>query len=133
MKTAYLLDASAALAFLNQETGARAVEKLLTTADCYISAVNFQEVIFRLVRVGVPPKDAVEALHALDLTVVPFTGELAADARLTAASREHGLSLGDRCCLLTALHNGWVAVTAERVWEKLTGSFSGLMIHSIRK
>jgi len=61
-----------------------------------------------------------EDLAALGLAVVNFTPE---DAELAAwlwTNTKHlGLSLGHRCCLVTARRLGIPAVTADRDWEKL--------------
>jgi PIN domain nuclease of toxin-antitoxin system len=40
-------------------------------------------------------------------------------ARLSSATRQAGLSLGDCFCLATAQHLGAAAMTADRAWSRL--------------
>ncbi len=115
----YVLDASAVLALLNQETGKERVEAVL--ADSAISAVNYCEVLGKLIDAGLPEKDARESIELLSIEVVPFDTDM---ARLTAVLRpttkKLGLSLGDRSCLALGLaRRDSIVVTAERVWAKL--------------
>lgn len=114
----YILDSSAVLALINEETGASAVEKLLSQS--VISSVNLAEVIARLALEGVPARDAFQAVSDLVQEVVSFEAEDAQGAgALAFVTRPHGLSLGDRACLATAARLRLEAVTADRVWGKL--------------
>lgn len=114
----YVLDASAVLALLNQETGKERVEAVLP--DSCIGAVNYCEVLGKLIDAGMPEQDARESIELLNVEVVGFDTDL---ARLTAVLRSTtkklGLSLGDRSCLALALARRNTAVTAERAWAKL--------------
>jgi len=114
----YVLDASAVLALLNQETGKERVEAVL--ADSCVGAVNYCEVLGKLIDAGLPEEDARESVEMLNVEVVDFDVDL---ARLAAVLRQRtkklGLSLGDRSCLALALARRNTAVTAERVWAKL--------------
>jgi ribonuclease VapC len=59
-------------------------------------------------------------LEALGLEILPFTAALAeTTARLRSATRQAGLSLGDRACLALAAVLGLPAVTADRIWPDL--------------
>ncbi len=114
----YALDASAVLALLNQETGKDRVEAIL--ADSVISAVNYSEVIGKLIDAGLPEKDARESVDLLGLEVAGFDAEMARlAASLRQMTRKVGLSLGDRCCLALGLARRNTVVTAERAWVKL--------------
>ncbi|MDQ3755864.1 MAG: type II toxin-antitoxin system VapC family toxin [Acidobacteriota bacterium] len=114
----YVLDASAVLALLNQEPGQDRVEAVL--ADSCIGAVNYCEVLGKLIDAGLSEEDATESVELLNLEVVPFDADT---ARLTAVLRpttkKLGLSLGDRSCLALALARRNTALTAERAWAKL--------------
>lgn len=114
----YVLDASAVLALLNQETGKERVETLL--ADACIGTINYCEVLGKLIDAGMPEQDAWESVDLLNVEVVGFDADL---ARLTAvlrpSTKKLGLSLGDRSCLALALARRNTAVTAERAWAKL--------------
>ncbi len=113
-----VLDASALLALLNDETGAEIVKGSLP--DALISTVNLAEVVTRLSLIGMPGEQIREILTLLGLGIVPFDEEQAFLAGLFAA-RTHslGLSLGDRACLALASATGSTAVTADRVWKNL--------------
>jgi PIN domain nuclease of toxin-antitoxin system len=116
--TKVVLDASAVLALLNDEAGAEQVRPLLGSA-C-MSAVNLSEAAGWLQTSGLPAAASEEALGALGIEIVPFesTAALVA-AGLQTKTRAHGLSLGDRACLATAMQLGLPAVTADRQWLKL--------------
>jgi PIN domain nuclease of toxin-antitoxin system len=114
----WVLDASAVLAFLQGEPGAARLEARL--ARSAICSVNLAEVAGKLLDVGMPEPEAREAVEALGLTVVAFDEELAwRAALLRSAGRRHGLSLGDRACLATALTLGRPVVGCDRAWCEL--------------
>lgn len=113
-----VLDASAVLAFLNQEAGADAVAGYLGAAA--ISAVNLAEVISRLSDRGLDPEQCHEVVSKLGLRVVAFDEASAfAAGGLRASARDAGLSLGDRACLGLARASRCAAVTADRTWMRL--------------
>ena len=91
-----VLDASAILAILQEEPGADALRPVLPRS--LVSSVNIAEVLAKLVRDGMPLREAVAAMAALHLEEVPFD---AADAQRSAAYVAKGISLGDRCFLAT--------------------------------
>ena len=114
----YVLDASAVLALLNQEPGKERVEALL--ADSVISAINYCEVLGKLIDAGLSEEDAQESIDLLGIECLDFDLEL---ARLAAALRpttkKLGLSLGDRSCLALGIARHSIIVTAERAWGRL--------------
>ena len=113
-----VLDASALLALLNDETGADMVRELLP--DALISTVNLAEVVTRLSLLGMAGEQIREVLTLLGLNMVPFDEEQAFLAGSFAAQTHSlGLSLGDRACLALASGTGATAVTADRVWKSL--------------
>lgn len=93
-----VLDASALLAFLNEEAGADIVERALGDG-AWMSAANWAEVMTKVVDVGLAPdavRDELERLGILGkaLRVVPVTEDDAmAIARLRPLTRAQGLSL----------------------------------------
>ena len=112
------LDASAALAVLNDEKGASEVRLLLPGA--LISAVNAAEVAAKLVDGGTEVAKTNEFIQRLGLRVIPFDErDVMATARLRQGSRAAGLSLGDRACLALAERHGVPAVTADQQWRKV--------------
>ena len=112
------LDASALLALLFREKGQEHVAAVIDHS-C-ISAVNVSEVIGRFVRDGREATEALQLIGALPIEIVPFG---MADATLTAsllpATRQLGLSLGDRACLALAISRRIGAITADHPWLEL--------------
>ena len=113
-----VLDASALLAFLQNEPGADKVEAVLTRS-C-ISSVNLAEVLSKLVQHGKPLEAVTYQIERLRLPVISFD---AADAKIVASlwppTRASGLSLGDRACLSLGLRLSVPVFTAERAWANL--------------
>ena len=113
-----VLDASALLAMLQGEPGGDVVQGLLETAA--ISSVNWSEVAQKSLDKQAELEGLRHDLEALGLEILPFTAVLAeTTARLRSATRQAGLSLGDRACLALAALLGIPAVTADRVWPDL--------------
>jgi len=111
-----VLDSSAVLAVINGEPGGEIVAALIN--DSLVSAVNFAEVMTKLVERSGSLERARKALAILDLNVVDFDRDLAENAGgLVAQTKVRGLSLGDRCCLALALRERVPAVTADRAWQ----------------
>jgi ribonuclease VapC len=119
-----VLDASALLAYLNDEAGAEVVENALVRGSA-ISAVNLAEVLSKLAEVGEDPHDVTEnltrrGLLSGKLAVFPLTADDAVViANLYRRTRAQGLSLGDRACLGLALRLRVPALTADRAWSRL--------------
>jgi len=113
-----VLDSSAVLAIINKEPGAEIVADLI--GDALLSAVNFAEVITKLVERSGSLERAQKALAILDLNVVDFDRDLAEQAGgLAAQTKVRGLSLGDRSCLALALRERVPAVTGDRAWQDI--------------
>src|SRR5260370_25867221 len=124
-----VLDASALLAILNQESGAETLTPDVLSAAS-ISTVNLAEVHGKLVGLGLRPDDAWEAALSPIREAVPFTSEHArVAADLVAQTRPLGLSLGDRPCLALGLSLKPPAYTADQSWKKVK---FGARIHVIR-
>jgi ribonuclease VapC len=113
----YVLDASAVLCLLQEEKGAERVAEVLP--DATIGAVNYSEVVAKLVEAGIEEATVGGLTERLQLNVVPFDR---AQARLAGAlrsvTRRLGLSLGDRACLALAAAEGATALTCDRSWTK---------------
>jgi PIN domain nuclease of toxin-antitoxin system len=124
-----VLDASAILALLNNETGADVLTpSLLTDAMC--STVNLAEVQAKLVSAGGRSEEAWEDALSPVREAVPFTEEHAKIAGdLAINTRTLGLSLGDRACLALGLALNAPVYTADKSWKSLK---LNVRIHVIR-
>jgi PIN domain nuclease of toxin-antitoxin system len=120
-----VLDASALLAYLNEEPGAEVVEEALSRG-AVISAANWAEVLSKVAEGGGDPdalNDALKARGLLGQTlqVLPLLMEDSLIiARLRPKTKSLGLSLGDRACLALGLRLGRAVLTTDRDWQKLS-------------
>jgi PIN domain nuclease of toxin-antitoxin system len=116
-----ILDASAIIAWYEDEPGAEIVEQELLRGDGIVSSVNFTEIIGKLVGKGLAPEnEVIRDMSALKLEVAPFDQSLAVAASYYYARRKpYGLSLGDCACLALAEVKGLTVMTAERAWAKI--------------
>lgn len=113
-----VLDASALLAYLQDEPGCDVIEAVL--AESVISSVNWAEVMQKSIAAGVSVDDMRDDLEALGLIVSPFTPEEAEIAgRLWQQTRQYGLSLGDRACLSLGIKLNVPVLTADQIWASL--------------
>lgn len=113
-----VLDASALLAYLQDESGSDAVEVVLR--DSVISSVNWAEVVQKSIAAGAGVVGMRDDLEALGLSISEFTAQEAEmAAQLWQQTRHYGLSLGDRACLSLALRLNVPVLTTDRVWANL--------------
>jgi ribonuclease VapC len=128
-----LLDASAVLAYLQEEPGAETVAEALAMPDeCQMSAANHAEVISRCLDRGVTEEIVDVMLAELGYQVIPVQAEDGALAgRLRRSTRASGLSLGDLLCLATAMRLACPVMTTDRPWLNVAGTL-GLDIRCIR-
>ncbi|MFT4051454.1 MAG: type II toxin-antitoxin system VapC family toxin [Microbacterium sp.] len=109
-----VLDASALLAFLQDEPGADAVERALEQG-AVIGSANYSETALKVIARGAswPVVRALLDSYALGVEVV--TRE---DAERAAALWQggSGLSLGDRLCLALGDRTGREVLTADSAW-----------------
>ncbi|HEX7598631.1 MAG TPA: type II toxin-antitoxin system VapC family toxin [Polyangia bacterium] len=124
-----VLDASALLAYLQQERGHQVVEPVLGAAA--ISAVNLSEVLQKSAAAGVPTAGLETDLQAVGVRVQAFDAEDAAcAASLWTSTRKLGLSLGDRACLALAQRLHLPAYTADRAWAAVAEP--GIVVRLVR-
>ena len=123
-----VMDASALLAFLQNEPGGDRVRGLLRQS--IVSSVNGSEVVQKSLAKGADIEGLWEDMALLGLRSRPFTlAQAEAAARLWTATQAAGLSLGDRACLALGLETGFPVITADRPWARLD---IGLDIRVIR-
>lgn len=112
-----VLDTSAVLAYLFQEAGADKVLPVLEEGLGVMSAVNYAELVGKLVDQGMPAEIIRETLFDLALEVVEYDEAQAFETGvLRTISKAFGLSLGDRACLVLAIVMKLPVLTADRVW-----------------
>ena len=113
-----VLDASALLAYLQDEPGGERVRDVLT--DSVMSSVNWAEVIGKARDERVDTRGLREDLASLGLALEPFSAEQGEIAgRLRERTRRLGLSFGDRACLALGSDRGETVYTADRAWLQL--------------
>jgi len=125
MNSVNILDASAVLAYLQEENGQKLIEAALDAGPCWLSTVNMCEVIGKLCQNGMPLQDAQDVIKGLGLKIIDFDAE--------QATKPIGASLGDRACLALAeqvmpTKATPVVITAERAWNKLKWPFKIVVI-----
>lgn len=131
-----VLDASALLAYLQDEPGATAVRDALGVG-CRMSSVNWAEVLSKVAELGRGALDLATELKdrgllGQTLRIVPFEERSApAVADLRPTTRHLGLSLGDRTCLSLGVELGSPVLTADRDWKELETTL-GIEIRLIR-
>lgn len=118
-----VLDASAVLALLYGEPGQEEIRERIRGAEVEIGAVNVSEVSAKLAEAGFSRAECRQAVDALAPTVHPFDEELAhAAGEMRPATKDRGLSLGDRACLALANSLGVAALTTDGDWDGLDGA-----------
>ena len=123
-----VLDASAVMAFLKQESGWDTVASHLASAA--LSTANAAEALSRYADVGVDADFIRLQIEAMGCEIVPVTmAHAVIGAKLRPMTRSLGLSLGDRLCLALAIERGCEVLTADRNWAKLN---LGIPIQLIR-
>ena len=123
-----VLDASALLAYLQQEPGGESIGSALRGA--LVSTVNWAEVVQKVSNQDIGGVGLRGALESLGLSIEPFSvaqAEIAGELR--EKTKSLGLSLGDRACLALGLDKDALVYTADRAWMKLS---LGVGVESIR-
>lgn len=112
----YVLDGSAVLALINGEPGADRVAAVLDRS--VVSAVNYAEVVTKLVEKDLPLDVVARILDPLHLRVIDFDKPQAVRAGgLRGNTRYRGLSAGDRACLALAATHKAAALTTDPRWD----------------
>jgi ribonuclease VapC len=134
LTTPPVLDASAFLAYLGNESGADVVADAIA-GGAIIATVNLAEALSTLASRGRDPTAVAAELierGLLDgaIAVEPFTTADAVEAaRLRPLTTDAGLSLADRACLAVARRLSTAALTADQAWSGLA---LGVDVRTIR-
>src|SRR3970040_880330 len=119
MKPQIVLDASALLAYLQQEKGYEMVDNALDKGAA-ISTVNLAEVYRKIVSEECNLEEVSPRLKALGLIILPFDeDEAKISAELYPIGKSLGLSLGDKACLSLGLKLGLPVLTTDKTWSKI--------------
>ena len=115
-----VLDASAVLAYLQDESGSEKVDVVLSEGRAIMSAVNYAEVVGKLLEAGLPESSVKVVMENLELQIEPLDDKQAWKiGMLRMSTKEFGLSLGDRACFALADIKKLPVVTADKQWDKL--------------
>lgn len=118
----YILDASAILAFMANETGADKVRVVIQAGRAGVTTVNISEVAAKLISRGMSSVDAEFQCRSMGLDILDVDDGIAfAAAALVPFTQPLGLSLGDRVCLATAAREACIAMTADKAWASVPG------------
>ena len=119
-----VLDASALLAFVYEETGSHRVE-LALQRGALISTVNWAEALSDMAERGDPVEvwvsrvtSRVSRIGTLDLVLFD-NAQAEQAARLRIPTRSLGLSLADRACLALGRLRRLPVLTTDRAWRSL--------------
>jgi PIN domain nuclease of toxin-antitoxin system len=114
----HVLDSSALLAWIHDESGAEVVADVLE--ESVIGAVNLAEVAAKLADSGYEDAAVRRTLERARVEVIPLSATTAeSSGLLRPITRTAGLSLGDRACLALAIELDLPALTADRRWKHL--------------
>lgn len=118
MNNRVILDASALLALIQEETGAEIIKPLLKFS--VMSAVNVTETLSVLQRTNISPEEGLTLITDIVTTIVPFDLEQAAQvAKLHPLVQPQGLSLADCACIALGIKLQIPIYTADRIWDEL--------------
>lgn len=110
-----ILDASALLAWLQDEPGVEVVEEALSAAA--ISSLNWSEVYQKSLVHGIDVNGLRSDLEAVGLVILPFDAE-DAERAATLWKAGSGLSLVDRACLALGVRYSVPVWTTDRAWAQ---------------
>jgi len=115
----YVIDASALLALINEESGSEKVKVYL--ANACMSVINVSEtaaVLHNLI--GFTIEEIESLVHKLIKSVIPFEiSDAYQTAFLRKSTKNNGLSFGDRACLALAKQKNLPVITADKMWAQL--------------
>jgi PIN domain nuclease of toxin-antitoxin system len=113
----YILDTSAIIALIKNETGADIVKTHLKGS--IMSSVNYSEAAAVLAR-KMPRETIISILTKLIAEVIEFDQLQAIETGiLYQQTKEFGLSFGDRACLTLAKIKDLPVLTADKIWLDL--------------
>jgi PIN domain nuclease of toxin-antitoxin system len=129
MNNKVILDASALLALIQEESGAEMIKPLLKFS--VMSTVNIAETLSVLQRANITPQEGLILITDIITTIIPFDLEQAEQvAKLHLLVQSKGLSLADRACIALGIKLQIPIYTADKIWKEL--KINGADIQLIR-
>jgi len=129
MNNKVILDASALLALIQEESGAEMIKPLLKFS--VMSTVNIAETLSVLQRANITPQEGLVLITDIITTIIPFDLEQAEQvAKLHLLVQYKGLSLADRACIALGIKLQIPIYTADKIWKEL--KINGADIQLIR-
>jgi len=124
-----VLDSSALLALIKNETGGDVIENLL--GNIVMSSVNVSEVASILLDSSMSLEECKDVIEPFIDSIISFDTELAfIAASLKKLTNHKGLSLGDRACIGLGVFLELPVYTADKFWVDL--DIPNLKINLIR-
>ena len=115
---ASVIDSSALLALINNETGIEQAKEYFETS--YMSVINATECLIVLNRNGMPIDVAQDLLESIISKFLPCEyHDMELIAKIKNDHRKLGLSLGDSVCIALGNKLDLQIVTADRTWKKV--------------
>ena len=98
--------------------------------EAAISAVNFSEIVAKLAESRGADEEVIRrVLQDFPFDIVPFdAGQAYETGLLRPATRNLGLSLGDRACVGLARRLGVPALTADQRWSRISVEVNVIVI-----
>ncbi|MFU7501632.1 MULTISPECIES: type II toxin-antitoxin system VapC family toxin [unclassified Candidatus Tisiphia] len=115
----FLLDTSAIIALLKQESGYKILEDVI--ASSALSSVNLSELVSVLTRSNIKENEIDTIITDIVPDIIPFSESISIKAgKLISLTKDYGLSLGDRACIATGGYYNMEIYTTDRIWLKLS-------------
>ncbi|NRA73937.1 MAG: PIN domain-containing protein [Rickettsiales bacterium] len=115
---ASVIDSSALLALINNETGTEQIKEYFETS--YMSVINATECLIVLNRNGMPINVAQSLLESIISKFLPSEyHDMELIAKIKNDHKSLGLSLGDSVCIALGNKLDLQIVTADRTWQKV--------------
>lgn len=113
-----ILDSSALLALLQNETGSAVVEELL--GGIVMSSINISEVASILLDSEMNTEQVMKSIEPFIDSIIAFDFEHSIlCASLRKCTKHLGLSLGDRACISLGIKLELPIYTADKAWTEL--------------
>ena len=115
-----VLDGSAVLAYLFEETGSEMVSPIFEVGAAAISSANYADTVSKLFDLKMPAEAVQAALENLEMECIPLSEEQAfITGELRLVSKKFGLSIGDRACTALGITEQYAVFTADKAWAKV--------------